>query len=301
MDRTIWMIFLALTTNIAFMAGFSLYLADPVKRRLKLKPELFSFITENVLYLIWIASMLLFTRGLPSQPFSDYRQPTDWWNYLIVFFANFAGVFLIVLLTPLDAALSGKKLSEYGSENEPSHIYNTLILLFIAPLVEELIFRYFMGRLVIHHGLLFFLLFSAVSFALFHLNNLKISLVAFTFWGGLMWSWVYLASGSIRLATLYHIASNFLLGCLPEKFPEKIQFPFRGTLALLGLGATVYMALNLKSFLFGEDPSRIGPVFAEIFTHPGPYLLILVSLLAGYLIQKKRASHRKKEKAQKES
>ena len=92
------------------------------------------------------------------------------------------------------------------SEQVTSSIIFVLYLGVMAPVVEEFIFRGFIGYRLERYGKVFTILFTSLIFSLFHAN---ITQGVFTFMAGIVFAYVALEYG-FQWAVAFHMMNNFL-------------------------------------------------------------------------------------------
>jgi uncharacterized protein len=85
-----------------------------------------------------------------------------------------------------------------------------IIVLFIAALQEEVMFRGYITFVLLPYGFYLALLVSSLLFTLWHFltNKLSVAQVIAWFLGGIMLFYIYWLSGSIWVATLVHFSRN---------------------------------------------------------------------------------------------
>ncbi len=88
---------------------------------------------------------------------------------------------------------------------------NFFIVVLLAPVMEELVFRGLLYKKLIPYGGKVYIFFSALFFALFHKNIYQLF---FAFALGLLWGAVTYYTGSIRYSIVLHMGQNFLGGGL---------------------------------------------------------------------------------------
>lgn len=98
--------------------------------------------------------------------------------------------------------------------NIPVRIPKTLlvyIVLFVAALQEEVLFRGYLNSVLDRYGVLNALIWSTIIFTLWHFLTNKANLFQVIDWflGGIMLFYVYIASHSIWVAALVHFSRNF--------------------------------------------------------------------------------------------
>ena len=92
------------------------------------------------------------------------------------------------------------------SEELTSSIIFVLYLGVMAPVVEEFIFRGFIGYRLERYGKVFTILFTALIFSLFHAN---ITQEVFTFMAGIVFAYVAIEYG-FQWAVVVHMMNNFI-------------------------------------------------------------------------------------------
>lgn len=121
-----------------------------------------------------------------------------------------------------------------------SMVWKLIFPVLIGPMFEELFFRKALIDYLSPYGERFALIFSALSFGLFH-GNLVQFLYAFLI--GLVFAYIYLRTGQIRWTMLLHILVNFMGIILAAKFVEDLD-PIKPA-------AVIYLVLLLFCALAG--------------------------------------------------
>ena len=98
------------------------------------------------------------------------------------------------------------------SEELTSSIIFVLYLGVMAPVVEEFIFRGFIGYRLERYGKVFTILFTALIFSLFHAN---ITQEVFTFMAGIVFAYVAIEYG-FQWAVAFHMMNNFLFAVVVD-------------------------------------------------------------------------------------
>lgn len=99
--------------------------------------------------------------------------------------------------------------------NEDITVFSIVKLLVIAPVFEELYFRFIMVGKLHFLKLKWRLIVSAVIFAVPHIYSQGIPQFFYTFLMGIIWAYIYLRYGDIKYTMLFHMVSNMWLGILP--------------------------------------------------------------------------------------
>ena len=128
--------------------------------------------------------------------------------------------------------------------DRPASSMNLLgyIVLFIAALQEEVLFRGYLSTLLTRYGFLTALLISTLIFTLWHFmtNRTNIYQVLDWFIGGALLYYIYVESNSIWVASIVHFSRNFtnvimfdIAGNSPLlRFTKKIRPPFKSLYTL---------------------------------------------------------------------
>ena len=122
------------------------------------------------------------------------------------------------------------------SEELTSSIIFVLYLGVMAPVVEEFIFRGFIGYRLERYGKVFTILFTALIFSLFHAN---ITQEVFTFMAGIVFAYVAIEYG-FQWAVLFHMMNNFLFAVVVDIYLAQ----------MINLGAfSIVQLLDLVGFI----------------------------------------------------
>ena len=156
---------------------------------------------------------------------------------------QFASILLLTFLDLIRFPLYLPELSADWSDPLGSVMFLSYACV-LGPVLEELIFRGVILKLLQRHGVSFAVIFSAFLFTLFHQNVAQIFL---PFLLGVMLALITVRSGSILPAVLAHILNNSLAMALDALLPaDNMLFYWLGYLiyavVMLGLGA-IYLIL----------------------------------------------------------
>jgi len=121
--------------------------------------------------------------------------------------------------------------------------------LFIAPFVEEVIFRgIILNKLKKKIGMIKGLIFSSFLFGLFHFFN-GLEGVIFTFILGFFLGIVYIRTGSLKVPTLMHFINN-LIAIFVSLFLENVSFNFTGNFIVYSFVIFFSVISAIYIFLF---------------------------------------------------
>ena len=126
------------------------------------------------------------------------------------------------------------------SEQLTSSIIFVLYLGVMAPVVEEFIFRGFIGYRLERYGKVFTILFTSLIFSLFHAN---ITQSVFTFMAGIVFAYVALEYG-FQWAVVFHMMNNFLFAVVVDIYlAQMVNFGNFSLVQLLDLIGFVVLVL----------------------------------------------------------
>ena len=170
-----------------------------------------SFIPQ---YLVGVPLFLLILRKMPVVEQSQTKLGGGkFWALLLVSFpvmslGNIIGTFLSGLLSG-GTAQNGVEAMVSGGN--PLILFTVVIL---APLVEELVFRKQLLDRCAQYGEKTAMVFSALTFALFHMNLFQFF---YAFGMGLIFAYVYLRTRRLRYPVLMHMIINFMGSVVPPE------------------------------------------------------------------------------------
>ena len=198
-----------------FFAGLGQYAAQQAALRKAITAEDFYgiwgvwlFIAAGLSLLIWS-----FSKKFPMKRIYEHVAPR---KMTIQSFAMIcASLYGVRFISKLFLGGIEKLLFEMGipatlvantSEELTSSIIFVLYLGVMAPVVEEFIFRGFIGYRLERYGKVFTILFTALIFSLFHAN---ITQEVFTFMAGIVFAYVAIEYG-FQWAVVAHMMNNFI-------------------------------------------------------------------------------------------
>lgn len=234
-----------------------------------------SFITQ---YLVGVPLFLLMFRKIPVVEQSQSKLGGgNFWALLLMCFpvmyiGNIVGTFLSGLLS---GGTAQNVVETYVFEGGLLNLFTAVVL---APLVEEFIFRKQLLDRCSRYGEKTAMVFSALTFALFHMNLFQFF---YAFGVGLIFAYVYLRTRRLRYPVLMHMAINFMgsavplwvvsnldLDALANLNPQNLD---QETLAAILPGLLIYLAYVVVQLALVIAGLVIGIVMRKSFTlQPAP-------------------------------
>lgn len=168
----------------------------------------------------------------------------------------------------------------------PDDIFGTALIfissVLIPAIVEEILFRGVLLHTLLPYGQMFAIIFSSAAFSIMHCNPLQF---LYAFFGGVIFSYVALKSGSIFYCIVLHFANNLIsfVSLFINKYaPKEIAIAITSYIDLFFIvtGLTCFIYLAAKGFFaICEEKS---PAFSPYKNMLNTYILIYI-LYALYL------------------
>ena len=253
-------------------------------------------VTFAPLYLAAVPLGYLVMRRVKSAPGEKRSMsPGTWLAALVICFfmmsaGNVAGSGLVLLLRKLFGTEAKNAVLTYAMSD--SLFWKILLLVILAPLIEEWIFRKTLVDRLRPYGEKLAVVVSAAAFGLFHGN---FSQLFYAFGIGLVFGYVYLRTNRLRYSVGMHMTVNFLGSVLA---PALLEWSEKPGPASVSPGQAAYLAyivlfyalgvLGLALLLYHRRKLRFEPAalelprgerFSAVVLNPGA-LLFLGSCLA---------------------
>lgn len=256
------------------------------------------------MYLIGVPVGLLILKGIPGEaPQENKLGGGDFVVFLLIsFFLMYAGN---IIGNTLSAILSGGQaenaLLDFALDTNPLKI---LVMVILAPLVEEYIFRKVIIDKTRQYGEKMAVFLSALTFGLFHMNLFQFF---YAFALGWLLAYVYLRTGRLRYTALLHGIINFqgaviapavvslldleaMMNINAATAPEELLQILPGLLvyllyamALMGLSilGLVFFIIKCRKLVWRESQFQLpeNSVVKTVYLNVGMILFVLLSLV----------------------
>lgn len=165
------------------------------------------------MYLLGLPVLLGLTKKLPRTTRKVQAQMSGL-QLVKAYVICLGGMYLVnISYTVIIGLLTGKNGNQVGMNISQMSLLSTLLIVVIfAPIIEELIFRKLMYQLTADYGEKTYLLVSALTFSLFHMN---LGQGLYAFWIGLVLAAIYYRTGNIVYPIILHIIINFTGSLVP--------------------------------------------------------------------------------------
>lgn len=246
-------------------------------------PEAFQTVSGLVaLYVIGLGVFTFVIHKIPSQKFEKKKISLQ--TVLLCFLLQFTALLVTMLVMMISTAFGFNSASTDINATSRSMLFR---LLLFNPVMEEFVFRKLFADKLLQYGERFYIFVSAFCFAIVHGVALGIPQVAYTFILGMIWSYLVVKTGDIKLSVMLHALSN-LFGSVMTQALSGVSVALTGMysmlLMILGIVGLILFLINKKKIVLDSDTglSRRA-VIIDIFTNKGIWfytaLTVIVMLL----------------------
>lgn len=284
---------LGMSAMFTFYWFISHVVLRPISRRRAFSRTAKKLCSLLILYLPGLGLLYLFIKDLPMQKLTGLTYGFK--DFGIIFLAQNAVIIVIAVITLIEAKVSKKELKKIDEDTIYDSTLDVALLLLAIPLLEEFVTRKLLADRAGGEHLWLFLLLSALTFSLIHLQTGRIAVAVGMLYSGFLWALIYAASQSLWLSTLYHVANNVLLTFLPEqikkKVSDKVHNVYIAVIALSGVVGIVLFLMNSSRLL--PSTQGLSTHIRRVFMNPGTWLLIAVCMGSFALAVLKRSRERR--------
>ena len=225
--------------------------------------------------------MLLLTRRLPQRKPARSTLSVGGFlalvaiSYACMIVGNLVGIGINTLISPNSVNLIGDLASAAGLSVEM-----VVAFVVLAPVFEELVFRKVLVDRVLPYGEWPAILFSGLTFGLFHGNLTQFFYATLL---GMVLAYVYIRWGNILYTIGIHACINFLGGVLPQLVPAASYFMLLIVIAGIVLFFVFKKSIRVeKNAVPGVGGAMFGNVGMILFMILGCLLMGLVALVMNH-------------------
>ena len=241
-------------------------------------------VNDIPLYFVGVPLFLLFLKFIPdgAEPEREAMKMNPGRFLLLLGFClgatyllSYVGLLITELVNLIKGGSNGGALG-LDSLLEGNNIFVNLFFGAVIPaLGEEFVFRYMLRRKMKGSGDKTYMIFSALSFALFHVNHVQ-GLYAFVI--GLALAWIYLRTGKL----LYTISLHFIINTLGLVFfPFLVELENGELIAGLIMITLILLAIVLFFVYFKRVRNGLMPPSEPGWPYKSPYPLQAPIAMAG--------------------
>lgn len=198
----------------------------------------------------------------------------------LCFLLQFTAIIIMSLITNIIGSISGQEISTDLNTLTP---YMIFMLLIFNPIIEEFVFRKLFADKLLKYGELFYILVSSFCFAIVHGVSLGIPQIVYTFILGMIWSYLVVKTGNIKLSIILHSLSN-LFGSIVSQLLNGISIEVLGmysmVMILLGIIGFICFLKNKKHIELDNKNKLFDKVIIkEMFSNKGILIYSLITII----------------------
>ena len=198
----------------------------------------------------------------------------------LCFLLQFTAIIIMSLITNIIGSISGQEISTDLNTLTP---YMIFMLLIFNPIIEEFVFRKLFADKLLKYGELFYILVSSFCFAIVHGVSLGIPQIVYTFILGMIWSYLVVKTGNIKLSIILHSLSN-LFGSIVSQLLNGISIEVLGmysmVMILLGIIGFICFLKNKKHIELDNKKKLFDKVIIkEMFSNKGILIYSLITII----------------------
>ena len=266
--------------GIAIMFGIYWIYSIFIQKNLNIQPIFKTIIGLVTLYIIGLFLFINITKKIPNTNIK--KSKVNGKSITLCFLLQFTAFMIMSVLVNIFANISGQELSTDLNTLTP---YMIFMLTVFNPIVEEFVFRKVFADKLLKYGELFYMMVSSFCFAIVHGVSLGIPQIIYTFILGMIWSYLFVKTGNIKLPILLHSLSN-IFGSIIIQTLQGISMEITGMysifmmmLAIIGL--ICFIKNKKRVELDNKNKLLDKTIIKEMFTNKGIifYTLLTISMM----------------------
>ena len=266
--------------GIAIMFGIYWIYLIFIQNSLNIQPIFKTIIGLVSLYGIGLFLFIKIIRKVPNTKLTKNKVSGK--TIILCFLLQFTAIIIMSIITNIIAKISGQELSTDLNTLTP---YMLFMLLIFNPIVEEFVFRKLFADKLLKYGELFYILVSSFCFAIVHGVSLGIPQIIYTFILGMIWSYLVVKTGSIKLSIILHSLSN-LFGSIILQSLQGISMEVLGMysmfMMLLGIIGLICFIKNKKNIVLDNQNKLFDKnILKDMFTNKGIifYMILTIAMM----------------------
>lgn len=272
--------------NLGICLMFSLYWIYLIfiSKNLPFETNIKSNIGIAVLYILGLALFLLTTKDLSK---SKTQAKTISLQFFVrSFLLQFTSLLIMMVFSSIIYTLFNISVEDQTESLSPTFLFHILILF---PIVEELVFRKFIGDILLEYGESLYILTSAILFTIIHFPIQGPVTLIYTFLLGLIWAYVYTKTRNIIWPILLHSISNIfgaiIIIYLKNNNIKLLSFYFFYVVILALIGLILLITNKNKVITDGKNKLIDKKAIVDLLKSWSLWLFIFLSFVAYYLIK----------------
>lgn len=252
---------------------YSIFIQDKINIPSMLK----TIIGLTTLYVIGLFIFMKIIKKIPNTKMKQRKVSGK--SITLCFLLQFTALITMSLITNLLTNISGKEMTTELNTLTP---YMIFMLLIFNPIIEEFVFRKLFANKLLKYGELFYMLVSSFCFSIVHGVSLGIPQIVYTFILGMIWSYLVVKTGNIKLSIILHSLSN-LFGSIIIQSLQGISLEIAGMYAmfmmlLAVIGLILFIRNKNKIDIDNNDKLLNKIIFKEMFTNKGIIFYVVLTI-----------------------
>lgn len=261
--------------GIAIMFGLYWIYSCFIKQHIFIAEGVKTIIGLVVLYVLGLGVFLFITRNIPTYKYEKKKVSIK--TVILCFLLQFTAIFVLTVL--VNVLVTNGTASAINATS----LYMLFMLLIFNPIIEEIVFRKLFADKLLKYGEKFYILVSSFCFAIVHGVSLGIPQIIYTFILGMLWSFLMVKTGDIRLVIIMHALSN-LLGSVIAQTLMGVSMIVAGLysmlLILLGIIGLILFLVNKKKINLDEEKGLFRKeIIKDMLTNKGIVFYVVVTVL----------------------
>ncbi|MDY3898688.1 MAG: type II CAAX endopeptidase family protein [Bacilli bacterium] len=261
--------------GIATMFGLYWIYSCFIKQHLAIAEGVKTIIGLVVLYVLGLGVFLFITRNIPTYKYEKKKVSIK--TVILCFLLQFTAIFVLTVLVNVSGT------NGTASAINATSLYMLFMLLIFNPIIEEIVFRKLFADKLLKYGEKFYILVSSFCFAIVHGVSLGIPQIVYTFILGMLWSFLMVKTGDIRLVIIMHALSN-LFGSVIAQTLMGVSMIAAGLysmlLILLGIIGLILFLVNKKNINLDEEKGLFRKeIIKDMLTNKGIVFYVVVTAL----------------------
>lgn len=264
--------------GIGIMFGIYWIYSVFIQNNLNIQPMFKTIIGLISLYGIGLFAFMKIISKIPNTKMEKGK--VNGRTITLCFLLQFTAIIIMSLITNIIGSISGQEISTDLNTLTP---YMIFMLLIFNPIIEEFVFRKLFADKLLKYGELFYMLVSSFCFAIVHGVSLGIPQIVYTFILGMIWSYLVVKTGNIKLSIILHSLSN-LFGSIVSQLLNGISIEVLGmysmVMILLGIiGFICFLKNKKKVELDNKNKLLDKTIIKEMFTNKGILVYSLITII----------------------
>lgn len=231
-----------------------------------------------VLYIIGLGLFAWITNKIPSQKLNKAKIPGK--SIMLCLLLQFSALWILTILVSISAAFG---IRTNSTDINAASFYMLFMLLIFNPIMEELVFRKMFANKLLKYGERFYMLVSSFCFAIVHGVSLGAPQIVYTFILGMIWSYLMVKTGDLKLVIIMHTLSNLFGSVMIQTILRKsitLAGIYFMLLILLGIIGFILLVFNKKKIILDGNKGLIEiAVIKDVFLNRGIIFYIALTVI----------------------